>query len=133
MKLYNRGMIIAGIVVFMLVATIPFWYYRGKALSPPDLRLDTPAIQKLMDKRCVEATTFIRSNHMKLLADWRDSVVRKGKRSYTSTDGRVFEMSLTGNCLKCHENKVQFCDRCHDYAGVKPACWNCHINPEGVL
>ena len=132
MKLHDHGKILAGIVVFLIAATIPFWYGRGKAVSPPDLKLDTPAIQQLQDKRCVEATPFMRSNHMKLLNTWRDSVVREGNRSYRATDGKVYHASLTGTCLECHSNKGQFCDRCHDYAGSKPACWNCHIIPEEV-
>ena len=132
MKLYNRGMIIAGIVVFLIAATFPFWYGRGKAVPPPDLKLDTPAIQRLQEKRCVESTTFMRANHMKLLAAWRDDVVREGKRTYTAADGRVHPISLTGTCLECHSNKKQFCDRCHDYSGAKPACWSCHIIPEEV-
>jgi hypothetical protein len=132
MKFYDGGKIIAGIVVFLIAATIPFWYGRGKAVSPPDLKLDTPVIQQLQDKRCVEATPFMRSNHMKLLNTWRDSVVREGNRSYRATDGKVYNASLTGTCLECHSNKGQFCDRCHDYAGSKPACWNCHIIPEEV-
>ena len=37
-----------------------------------------------------------------------------------------------GVCVKCHSNKERFCDRCHDYAGVKPTCWNCHIVPGEV-
>ena len=69
---------------------------------------------------------------MKLLAAWRDDVVREGKRTYTAADGRVHPISLTGTCLECHSNKKQFCDRCHDYSGAKPACWSCHIIPEEV-
>jgi hypothetical protein len=133
MKLYNRGIIIAVIVVFLAVAAFPFWYDLGKTIVPPAIELDTPAIQNLMYKRCVEDTAFMRDNHMKLLASWRDSVVRKDIRVYRAKNGKIFEMSLTGNCLACHENKSRFCDRCHDYAGVKPTCWNCHINPEEVM
>jgi hypothetical protein len=132
MKLYNRGMIITGIVVFLIAAAFPFWYGRGKAVLPPDLKLDTPAIQRLKDKRCVESTTYMRASHMKLLNAWRDDVVRNGKRTYKAEDGRVYNMSLTGTCLECHSNKKQFCDRCHDYSGAKPACWSCHIIPEEV-
>ena len=132
MKLYNGGKIIAGIVVFLIVATSPFWYGRGKAIPPPDLKLDTPAIQRLKEKLCVEPAPFMRSNHMKLLGAWRDGAVREGIRSYTAADGRVFEVSLSGTCLKCHDNKDRFCDRCHDYAGVKPACWSCHVIPKEV-
>jgi cytochrome c len=132
MKLYDAGKIIAGIVIFLILITFPLWYGKGKAVAPPDLELNTPAIQQLADKRCVEDTAFMRANHMKLLATWRDDVVRDGKRFYTASDGRIVEMSLTGSCLKCHSNKDRFCDRCHDYAGVKPTCWNCHIVPGEV-
>jgi hypothetical protein len=131
MKLYNGGKIIAGIVVFLVAATFPFWYGRGKAAAP-ELKLDTPAIQRLAEKRCIESTPWMRANHMKLLAGWRDGAVREGIRSYTATDGRVYRVSLTGTCLGCHSNKDKFCDRCHDYAGAKPACWSCHNIPEEV-
>jgi len=132
MKLYDGGKIIAGIVIFLIVASVPFWYGRGKAVSPPDLKLDTPAIERLKEKLCVEPAPYMRANHMKLLSAWRESVVREGNRSYRATDGKVYKISLTGTCLECHSNKDQFCDRCHDYAGAKPACWNCHIIPEEV-
>jgi hypothetical protein len=132
MKLYDGGKIIAGIVVFVIAASVPFWYGKGKAVSPPDLKLDTPAIERLKDKLCVEPAPYMRANHMKLLSAWRESAVREGKRTYTAADGRGFQVSLTGTCLECHSNKGQFCDRCHDYAGTKPACWNCHIIPEEV-
>lgn len=132
MKFANRGMIYAGIAVFLIAATFPFWYGKGRAVHPPDLRLDTPAIEALREKLCVEPAGFMRTDHMKLLTAWRDGAVREGRRTYTAADGRVFEVSLTGACMKCHDNKGQFCDRCHDYAGVKPACWSCHIIPREV-
>jgi len=132
MKIYNRGIILAGIVVFLILATGPFWYGKGKAVAPPDLKLDTPAIEALKEKLCVETAPYMRANHMKLLGAWRDGAVREGIRSYTAADGRVFQISLTGTCLKCHSNKGKFCDRCHDYAGVTPNCWNCHIIPKEV-
>jgi hypothetical protein len=132
MKLYNGGKIMAGIVVFLILATVPFWSGRGKAVPPPDLKLDTAAIRQLKEKLCVEPAPFMRANHMKLLAAWRDSAVREGNRSYRAADGRVHQISLTGTCLECHSNKEQFCDRCHNYAGARPSCWSCHIIPEEV-
>ena len=132
MKLYDGGKIIAGIAVFLIVASVPFWYGRGKAVPPPDLKLDTPAIERLKEKLCVETAPYMRANHMKLLGAWRESVVREGNRSYRAADGKVYKISLTGTCLECHSNKDQFCDRCHDYAGAKPNCWSCHIIPEEV-
>ncbi len=132
MKLYSRGIILAGIVIFLIAASFPFWYGKGRAVPPPDLKLDTPAIERLQEKLCIEPAPYMRANHMRLLNDWRDSVVREGKRTYTAADGKIYEIGLTGTCLKCHSNKDQFCDRCHDYAGAKPACWNCHIIPGEV-
>lgn len=132
MKLYDRGKIVAGIAVFAIAVTFPFWYGKGKAVAPPTLDLDTPAIAELAEKRCVEDAAWMRENHMKLLDAWRNSVVREGRRTYVAKNGKTFEMALTGNCLKCHSNKDRFCDRCHDYVGVKPSCFNCHVVPEEV-
>jgi hypothetical protein len=128
----DRWKIIAGLLAVLILAAFPVWYGWGQKTSAPDLRLDTPEIEKLKDKRCVESTAVMREKHMKLLKEWREAVVRDGNRIYTSGDGRTFEMSLSGNCLACHSNKAQFCDRCHDYAGVKPNCWSCHIIPGDV-
>jgi len=32
--------------------------------------------------------------------------------------------------MDCHNNKTKFCDQCHNYAGVSPYCWECHIEPK---
>jgi len=132
MKLYNGVKIIAGIVIFVTLITFPFWYGKGKTFPQPAPSLDTPAIAQLKDKRCVEETAFMRANHMKLLVTWREAAVREGNRHYSATDGRVFEAKLSGTCLKCHSNKQQFCDRCHNYVGAKPNCFSCHIIPPEV-
>jgi cytochrome c len=132
MKQRQWGMIAAGILIFAALITFPFWYGKGKSTPAPTLSLDTPAIAQLQEKRCVEDTTFMRANHMKLLDTWRDEVVREGHRLYTAKNGRTFEKSLTGTCLQCHSNKEQFCDRCHNYVGAKPSCFNCHIIPGEV-
>jgi hypothetical protein len=132
MKLYNGVKIIAGIVIFVILITFPFWYGKGKTSLQPALILDTPAIAQLKDKRCVEDTAFMRANHMKLLVTWREAAVREGNRLYTARDGRVFDASLSSTCLKCHSNKQQFCDRCHNYVGAKPNCFSCHIIPAEV-
>ena len=132
MKLYNGVKIIVGIVVFVILITFPLWYGKGKASQQPALSLDTTAIAQLKDKRCVEDTAFMRANHMKLLVNWREGVVREENRLYTAKNGKVYEMSLSGTCLKCHSNKQQFCDRCHNYVGAKPNCFSCHIIPGEV-
>ncbi len=132
MKLYNIGKIAVGIIIFVALIAFLLWYGKGKTSPQPELSLNTAAIAQLQEKRCVEDTAFMRERHMKLLADWREGAVREGNRLYTARDGRTFEVSLSGTCLRCHSNKQQFCDRCHNYVGAKPTCFSCHIVPEEV-
>ena len=64
------------------------------------------------------------------VSEWRDEVVRDNDRIYTAEDNRRYYKSLSGTCMSCHENKGEFCDKCHDYVGVTPYCWDCHVIPE---
>ncbi|MFH2011957.1 MAG: sulfate reduction electron transfer complex DsrMKJOP subunit DsrJ [Pseudomonadota bacterium] len=123
----NRLIIIAGLIVFLCLITFPFWnnIVSGKAASAPELKIVTDETQ------CVESTNFMRSQHMQLLDNWRNSVVREGKKTYIALDGKKYDMSLTNTCLNCHSNKADFCDKCHNYVEVTPTCWNCHVVPEG--
>ena len=121
----DRAWIIAGLILFIGAVTYPVWHdMEARAtLRPPDLVL--PA----HEKQCVAPVSYMRSSHMKLLLDWRESVVRENKLKYVAFNGKVYDMSLTRTCLHCHEKK-EFCDRCHTYAGVNtPYCWECHIDP----
>ena len=125
--MYDGSKIIAGLVVFLIVATLPILYNAalGKTDAPPDL-------QKVVgETKCVEDTEYMRANHMDLLDDWRHAVVRDGEREFQSpTLNTPIEKSLSKTCLKCHTSKAKFCDKCHDYAGVINDCWDCHVNPE---
>lgn len=128
MKIYDAGKVVLGIAVFLAFVTLPVWYNAasGRAGYRPDLEKPVDA------KMCVEATPLMRTAHMALLNDWRDQVVRADKRVYVASDGTRHEMSLSRNCLSCHQSKEKFCDRCHDYMGVKPYCWDCHVVPKGA-
>jgi hypothetical protein len=78
----------------------------------------------------VESTQFMRFGHVDLLNNWKDAVVREGRRTYISSTGNSYTMSLTNTCItQCHFKKSAFCDRCHDYMSVKPWCWDCHNFP----
>jgi hypothetical protein len=125
----DKGKIIAGIVIFFIVATSPFWFNMFKAKGPaPELVL-TPKAKAA--EKCVRETAFMTANHMQLLDEWRDTVVRKAERIYVNAEGKEFNMSLSNTCLDCHSNKAEFCDRCHQYASIEPYCWDCHIdNPK---
>ncbi|MEW6235068.1 MAG: sulfate reduction electron transfer complex DsrMKJOP subunit DsrJ [Candidatus Omnitrophota bacterium] len=124
--IYDKEKIVPGIVVFIVLFTFPVWYNlafgSGEGAPKPEL----PA----QEKQCVESKEYMRTQHMDLLNQWRDAVVRSDMRLYLSSEnGAKFEMSLTNTCLKCHPNKTRFCDQCHDYMAVKPYCWDCHIAP----
>jgi len=124
----DKKLIITGMIIFFVIVTFPFWYNRGKAAPQPDLILTTKAKTA---KVCVRSTEYMKGEHMQLLDVWRDSVVRRGERIYVSPAGKEYTMSLTNTCLDCHSNKADFCDRCHNYASVRPYCWDCHIdNPK---
>ena len=124
--MYDAGKIITGLFIFFCLISFPIWYSvaSGKADYVPEPEIITE------EKQCVEPTQYMRENHMDLLVEWRESVVRGDARTYVASDGREYDISLTGTCLKCHSNKAEFCDQCHDYVGAEPQCWNCHNIPE---
>ena len=126
-RIYDKGLIVPGLAFFVILITFPFWYNLGKAAPAPELVLTEKA---KAEKTCVRSTAYMKTNHMHLLDIWRDTVVRDAKRTFVSTGGKQFDMSLTNTCLDCHSNKAQFCDRCHDYVSVSPNCWDCHLYPE---
>lgn len=119
--------ILIGLIVLVLIVLSPVIYslVTGGEKPPPVLELPEGQTQ------CIEGKEYMTANHMLLLDDWRNEVVRQNKWIYTSVAyGKEYEMSLTRTCLNCHTKKKDFCDRCHNYAGVNPYCWDCHIDPE---
>ena len=133
MKIYDGKYILIGLLVFVGLATFPVWYDHGKAVAPADPSLNTPVIAGMMVKRCILPKEQMITEHMKLLNVWRTQVVRYGKRVYVAPDGEKYAMSLETECFRCHSNKADFCDRCHNYAGLDkatdPYCFSCHVVP----
>jgi len=121
----DKKWIIAGLVIFGFIATFPFWYNIGKTAPKPDPQYTEKA---KASKRCVREKSYMKSDHMRILDEWRDTVVRNASRKYINDRGEEFEMSLSNTCMDCHSNKAEFCDRCHNYASVDPYCWDCHID-----
>lgn len=125
--MYDAGKIIGGLLIFLILATSPIWYNlaSGKGGYSPDPKIITT------EKDCVMPTDYMKAKHMDLLNDWRNTVVREGRRMHTSHTGREFDMSLSNTCMSCHSNKTEFCDDCHNYSAVgQPNCWDCHNAPE---
>lgn len=125
--MHNAKYILPGLAIFLALAMMPFWYNIASGSSEGLPQID-PHSQA---EQCVLSAAEMRESHMQLLNDWRNEVVREGKRIYTTADGRQFNMSLTKTCLECHESKAEFCDKCHDYAGVETdsKCFSCHVDP----
>jgi hypothetical protein len=124
--MYDAGKVILGLIVFIALITFPTWYNvaTGKATYVPELE------KPVKGETCVADIEYMRASHMDLLNQWRDDVVREGQRVYTAPDGTKYNMSLSHTCLDCHSNKDKFCDRCHEYMGIDPYCYDCHIIPE---
>lgn len=135
--MYNGGKIIAGLVLFLGLLTYPFYSNMGRSIDKANPSLDTPVINQLEKKECVRPKEIMRTEHMKVLDEWRDTVVREGMRGTIVVAGRLYEQSLQNGCMLCHSNKKEFCTECHGYAGVKPYCWDCHFSEkekeEGLL
>jgi len=125
--MYDGGKIIIGLIIGLLILLFPFLYDGGKAAKVPEPELATVAKEA---GQCILPKLEIRAEHMKLLDEWRQEVVRDAERVYMSADGRTFDKSLQNTCMNCHSNKSKFCDQCHTYMGVAPFCWDCHIAPK---
>jgi len=128
--MYNGGKIIAGLIIFFGLVTFPFYTNFGKTVKEVKPSLDTPVINQLAVKECVEPTAYMKAQHMQVLDSWRDEAVREGKRDKIIVGGIEIERSLQNGCLKCHSNRKTFCKVCHTSAGVNPYCWDCHFTRE---
>jgi hypothetical protein len=87
-----------------------------------------PKAAAIDSTKCVASAEWMKSHHMQLLNQWRHDSVREGNRTHVTADGRYFDKSLN-SCLGCHASNPMFCFMCHEYANVKPTCWNCHVSP----
>lgn len=123
--MYNKGTIIPGLVIFVLIVTSPLWlnaFMTGSTV--PKVELPPGG-----ETKCVASAAEMRANHMVLLNEWRDDVLRDGNRVSIMVDGKMYRKGLQMACMECHTSKEKFCDTCHEYASVKPYCWDCHLTP----
>ena len=127
--MFDGGKIIPLLAIFLVLLLFPLWYQKGETVDAPVPELTETAIAK-NEGKCIESKDFMTRQHMKMLDQWRMEVVRDGERYYTSSEGKTYYKSLQVTCMECHSNKSKFCDSCHNYAGVTPFCWDCHIAPK---
>jgi hypothetical protein len=116
-----------GLAVFVVLVTSPLWWsaVSGGEMQPPVLE------KAAYGDDCVEPAEYMRAYHMDLLNEWRDRVVRDNERVYVAADQARYDMSLSHTCLDCHQDKGEFCDKCHNFMAVDPYCWDCHVEPNG--
>ena len=133
--MHDGGKVIIGLIVFVGLITFPLWWGGFFGQPAEDEAGPQPVLSPTAQAAtvCVREAAWMKSSHMDLINEWRDRVVRGGEYIYEGDEGREYVMSITNTCLGCHDNKEQFCDECHDYLGVKPYCWECHIATEGSL
>jgi hypothetical protein len=93
-------------------------------------RVPKPVITIEQPGRCVEETSLMRRDHADMLKAQRDLTVRDGIRTA--------KHSLK-ECVSCHAAKSGsvlgekgFCQSCHEYAGVRIDCFECHAAKRNV-
>ena len=81
--MYDSIKVISGIVIFLLILSLPIWYNSATGMADyvPEVSIAGAGTE------CIESTEFMRANHMHLLNDWRDDVVRGETRIYKATNG----------------------------------------------
>lgn len=126
--MYDGKKIIPGLIIFLGIMAYPLWHnaISGKTGYIPKPKI--PADQK----ECIEPKEYIRVNHKTLLEDWMEAVVRRGAITYAAKNKKTYMMSLNQTCMKCHQDKGEFCDQCHNYMGVTNKCWDCHMYPKEI-
>jgi hypothetical protein len=127
----DKKLIITGLLIFIVIVVSPFLLNMGKDTTGADPVI----IEGLKEKKgeCIFPKEEMKAEHMQILDKWRETVVRQGERVYVAPSGKEYNMSLSSgenSCIGCHSNKTEFCDRCHDYASVRPYCWDCHNEPK---
>ncbi len=125
--MHDLGKVLLGLLIGLTLFTFPVIYHVVSGEEVAALEID-PGVPAGISA-CVRETDLMRREHMQLLMNWRDEVVRLGER----IDGPSgFRKSLSGTCLGCHQKPREFCFKCHAYSGVEePYCGDCHVAMKG--
>jgi len=67
--IYDKGKVIAGIIVFILIVAFPVYYNIAKPREQARPSLDTPVINQMGVKQCVMPKDYMTTEHMQLLDD----------------------------------------------------------------
>ena len=120
----NKGVIAMAILAVIILSPPGYYFFRNAFPQRVEPFLEKPDPKY---KECVRDTTYMRFNHMDLLLQIRNEVVREGK---------VTEIGLeigSKNCKECHTNRERFCNQCHNTVNLNPDCFGCHDYPATPL
>ncbi len=126
--MYDSGKIIPGLLIFVLLITLPIWYNnlsnagQVKTPEPPD-------------KGMLMGFTFANGQEHPSAAEMRAKHMEHLKIFHANAVAKLAEQKdkkmPTMSCMMCHGSKEQFCDSCHATISEKkvPDCWECHQKP----
>lgn len=129
--MYSKKYVIPLVIILLIIFFSPLIYNA----SAPGFEKEAPTVKngelaKPEGDHCIENATWMKAWHMDLIHNLRTEAIRHQDITYTSEDyGETYNASLN-TCWECHESKEDFCNACHEYTGVKPYCFECHITPE---
>ena len=108
--MYNAKAVILGILVFAVLFSTPFWANFGgtKDYKRPAIVLPQN------EKECVEPVEFMRAEHMYLLNEWRDQALRYENRTYVSSTGKKWTISLQNTSLNTNSKNEENCNNSHE-------------------
>ncbi len=128
MKLTSVVPIVAAVIIVLPIGFSLVWAVAAPSAGGAEPFLVMPE----GEEECVEEVTYMRFQHMDLLLDLRDEVVREGSHRQVVLDGQVRQITLDG-CWDCHTDRTQFCNRCHDSVNLNLNCFKCHHDPSSEL
>ncbi|MGE5336644.1 MAG: Hdr-like menaquinol oxidoreductase cytochrome c subunit [Gemmatimonadota bacterium] len=114
-----------------LILAIAFGVIASTAAAEGS-RVPRPHFTVDKSTQCVAPPEVMRRTHMNMLMHRRDQTVHLGIRGGDEALNR---------CIACHASKTTgaaigapdaFCQSCHDYAGVKLDCFDCHQGRPGI-
>lgn len=115
----------AAIAVLLAAVTVSSAHAEGSRVPQPSYSVDRST-------KCVAPPDVMRRTHMEMLKHRRDQTVHRGVRGGDESLNR---------CLSCHADRTTgkaigapdaFCQSCHDYAGVRLDCFECHQGNPGA-
>ena len=115
-----------------MLAALAFSGVLPGAAHAEGTRVPLPSFSVDRSTTCVAPPDVMRRTHMEMLKHRRDKTVHQGLRGGDESLNR---------CISCHASKTSgaaigapdaFCQSCHDYAGVKLDCFECHQGRPGA-